>query len=80
MKTLERAIINFAYFTCNFPYDFIELCWKDDNIINHLKNKLSGYAKNGCISSKGFIKFFLELDRENQTKLAEWINNNYKGI
>ena len=80
MKTLEKAIINFAYFTYNFPYNFIELCWENDNIINHLKNKLSSYAQNGVISSKDFIRFFLELDRENQIKLAEWININYKGI
>lgn len=76
-----EAITNFAYFTCNFPHDFIEKCWEDNNhIIKHLESKLKGKVKNGMISSRGFISFFLDLDRANQYKLANWINKNYKGI
>ena len=30
MKTKTDAMINFAYFTANFTYNFIEECWKDD--------------------------------------------------
>jgi hypothetical protein len=74
-----QAIINFAYFTANFPHNFIEMCWKDDkHLIEHLNTKFLSRVKDGYISIESFMRFFFDLDRENQSKLANWINENYK--
>jgi hypothetical protein len=75
-----KAIINFAYFTANFPPDFIAECWSGEEIlINHLKSKLR--SSDGQVISMGdFMRFFLDLDRTNQIKLANWIDNNYEGV
>ena len=79
--TNSQSIINFAYFTANFPHNFIEKCWENDSyLINHLHDKLITKAENGMISCGSFIRWFFELDRENQIQLTEWINTNYKGI
>lgn len=82
MKTTAHSIINFAYFTANFSNDFIIICWKDEPyLVDHLTNKFLSFANDsGCITCGGFIRFFFELDRENQIKLANWITDNYKGI
>ena len=74
-----QSIINFAYFTANFSSNFISECWKNDMLlINHLEAKLVSKVKDGYISIESFMKFFFDLDRENQNKLANWINENYK--
>jgi hypothetical protein len=74
----EYSIINFAYFTANFTPNFIAKCWADDeHLINHLETKFMSEAKNGFMSIQGFMNFFFNLDRENQTKLVLWINENY---
>lgn len=78
MKNQINAIINFAYFTANFPRNFIEDCWEDEPyLIDHITSKFRGQSEGQVVYSGGFIKFFLDLDRENQTKLANWINENY---
>jgi hypothetical protein len=72
------AIINFAYFTANFPSDFIERCF-EVNLAKHLREKLTGYSDGGNFVSTGnFIKLFLNLSRGNQIILSKWIHNNYK--
>lgn len=82
MKTKANAIINFAYFTANFTYGFIDQCWKDEpHLIDHLKTKFISKSQDGiAINCGDFIHFFFELDRGNQVKLANWIDENYKGI
>ncbi|MDD4972510.1 MAG: hypothetical protein PHT07_24020 [Paludibacter sp.] len=79
-KEITLAVINFAYFTANFPPNFIEKCWEDqpEYMIKHIKAKLK--SSSGCIYIQDFIKFFFDLDRGNQVKLVEWIDKNYKGI
>ena len=79
MFTLEQSIINFAYFTANFPSNFIKECWIEDGQIkiDHLTKKLVSYKETGFISVGSFIKFFFDLDRTNQEKLVLWINEHY---
>jgi len=73
-----NATLNFAYFTANFPYNFIQDCWKDNKILmDHLTEKLNSYSKDDCISVGSFMHFFFELDRGNQFQLIRWIKNNY---
>lgn len=76
------SIVNFAYFTANFRSDFILQCWKDrPHLISHLEVKFLQFAEeSGVITAGGFMRFFFELDRDNQIKLATWINENYKGV
>lgn len=82
MKTTAHSIINFAYFTANFTKDFIAQCWKDEPyLVDHLTAKFLSFSnEQNCFDCGSFIRFFFELDRDNQLKLANWINNNYKGI
>lgn len=73
-----KAMINFAYFTANFPHNFIEMCWADDShLIDHLNTKFMAKVKGSFVSVGDFMSFFFDLDRENQRKLAEWIELNY---
>lgn len=78
--TNTESIINFVYFTTNFPPDFIGKVWGESYLTQHLSEKFLTHAENGMISAGGFIRWFQELDRGNQTKLTEWINENYRGI
>jgi len=82
MKTKTDAMINFAYFTANFTHNFIAECWKDEpHLADHLSVKFTSKANDeNCVDCGSFIRFFFELDRGNQVKLANWINDNYKGI
>ena len=78
MKTKTDAMINFAYFTANFTYNFINECWKDDPIMEHIMEKFVSTAGDGvCVSCGDFLRFFFGLDKENQTKLVNWIDANY---
>jgi hypothetical protein len=79
MEKLEYSIINFAYFTANFPSNFIKECWKEDGQIkiDHLTKKLVSYKETGFISIGSFMNFFFDLDRTNQEKLVLWIDKNY---
>jgi hypothetical protein len=72
-------VINFMYFLANFPHDFIGKCWSDNKILaDHLKEKLLGYSDNRCyVTCEDMCKFFFELDKGNQNKLIQWVNENY---
>lgn len=70
--TTINATLNFVYFTMNFKYDFIEEVW-DGSIARHLRDKFDKlYQKRS-----NFMDWFCELDRDNQRKLLEWVENNY---
>jgi hypothetical protein len=79
MKNLHKSIVNFCYFTANFPSNFIEKCWgKDHWLFDHLMSKLSSKCdKSGCVTKGAFMNFFMDLDTENQEKLLTWIDDNY---
>jgi len=80
MRTKEKSIVNFAYFTANFPPKFIESCWIGNQLlIDHLNGKLRS-SDGQYISVADFMKFFFELSRDHQIKLVNWIENNYNGV
>jgi hypothetical protein len=66
------------YFGYNYPHDFVTKIWGDNNIGQHLQNKFLGYYKD-VGAGAAFFKFFVNLDRENQQKLEEFISTNYRG-
>lgn len=67
MKNNQKAILNFVYFSTNFPYNWESQCFKDDQ---HIINK---YRESEMVPAR----FILELDRANQLKMIDWISNNY---
>lgn len=72
-----NACINLMYFFTNFPSNFIQKCWEDEPIIiDHLKTKFNSFCEQYG-SNVGIHKLFYELDRDNQLKLIDWINENY---
>jgi len=75
----ESPIHKYVYFAFNYPNDFIEQTWADDeNLMTHLKSKFQGYYnKYGSASVMNY--FYTELDVQNQRKLDDWIINNYNG-
>ena len=74
------AVINFAYFTANFPSDFIEKCWGDGWMKDHLREKFENTSENNFYSMGDFMRFFMDLDDENRKILIKWINKNYKAF
>lgn len=78
MEDTVKAVINFVYFCFNFPYDFIEKAFADEpeHFIAHIKTKLRS-RNNNYIDGHDMLKFFTDLDSENQLKLAKWIEKNY---
>ena len=77
MKNSHKSIINFAYFTANFPHNFIEKCWEDKHMAAHIRAKLNNKAVNNFVDMGAFMKFFMDLDSENMQILLGWIEENY---
>jgi len=76
--------INWMYFLYNFPHDFIKKCWESNpRLIEHMEAKLSAArhieGKN-YVSSGAMCRFFMDLDRDNQLILLNWVNINYKAF
>ena len=67
---MNKSIKNYVYFCFNYPNNFILDCFGTGSIGQHLKSKF-----NGDVNS-----FFINLDSENQEKLLNWIEQNYKGV
>tara|TARA_R110000796_G_scaffold896_4_gene3377 strand:+ start:225 stop:623 length:399 start_codon:yes stop_codon:yes gene_type:complete len=58
---------NFMLFGANYPYLFIEHCWKDKGaIMTHLRSKFHG--------SKSFTDFWFMLDSSNRDILGDYIS------
>jgi len=75
------GIINhFVYFTQSYPSNFMDAFGdKDNGIRKHIENKFDkAYKEHGTYGA--MIKFWTDLDAENQKKFASWIKENYKGI
>ena len=75
---------NFAYFSCNFPIDFIESVWSNERLMaNHLREKLTYYQRlsgENYITVGCFMTWFMNLDSGNQNLLLDWIYENYRGV
>ena len=70
----------FTMFTFNFPSGFIGMVWSDEpRMAEHLNNKFINISDNSFVSSGDFMRWFVELDGGNQSKLITWIDENYKG-
>ena len=68
----------YVYFAFNFPSDFIEKVWANNNLMEHIKSKFDGYY-NKYGADAVMNRFYVELDRENQQILEDWILKNYSG-
>ena len=80
MNTAEKSVINFAYFTANFPgLDFINEIWPG-GLGLHLHSKLDDLIareNKGYVTIQCFMEFFLALSFANQELLCQWIEKNY---
>lgn len=78
LDAYQRSIRHFAYFCMNYPQNFLEAFQSNPYLQKHLEDKFrkmyEDYGSNGVM-----IRFFLELDLENQSYLLEWIKMNYTG-
>lgn len=72
-------IDHFVYFTQNYPNNFMDAFDSEGkNIKEHIQSKFdSYYEKYGSYAV--MIKFWIELDYENQKLFADWIKENYTG-
>lgn len=71
-----KSVNHFVYFCLNYPSNFLDSF--NGHIKKHLEEKFqSAYDK--YTSYGAMIKFWTELDRENQMKLSKWVKENYKG-
>lgn len=78
MKDTHKAVLNFTYFTANFPPTFIDECWKGESwLIEHIKTKFKPAQGSGFMSKGDFMNWFMELDEKNKIKLLNWIDENY---
>lgn len=80
VTTKTNAVINFNYFCFNYNSDFIRKVWvNDESMQKHLTDKFAeAYDSSG---PRGvMIKFFTELDQDNQRILVNWVNENYVGF
>lgn len=77
-----KLIENFVFFTANFPPDFMEKVFPNNQ---HILDKWHGWClgameKHGVVSVRDFIMFCFELDSGNREKLFRWITENYNGV
>ncbi len=75
-KVNSRIIINhFVYFCLNYPKNFMDAFVSHKE---HLQSKFdNAYEKHGSYGA--MVKFWTELDSENQKLLSDWAKENYKG-
>ena len=65
--TKGKQLHEFVLFTANYPYLFIEHCWKGKgSLMTHIRDKFN--------SSKSFIDFWFRLDSANRDILADYIS------
>jgi hypothetical protein len=77
MEKELKAINKWFYFTMNYPDDFIEKVWADEEwLVEHLKGKFrhyyEDYGSHGVLSA-----FYAALDNGNRIKLLTWVMENY---
>lgn len=71
------AINKWVFFCMNYPYNFIEEVWKDEQwLVNHLKAKFNSIYED--YGSRAVMNtFYCELDGGNKQKLMTWVMDNY---
>lgn len=90
MKEALEAINRFCYESLNFEvvrykfqfveaYEYVpkfltEITWSANT--DHFVNKWIKYRNDSGSNEEVFIRFYVNLDRENQDKMAEWIFKN----
>ena len=77
MTTSMIAINKWMFFTYNYPYNFINQVWADEEwLIDHLKGKFDYYYDK--YGAYGVIPvFYAELDGNNKKKLMRWVMENF---
>ena len=76
---MKNQVINFMYFGHNYPYDFIKKVWSEDlNLAQHLLNKFNSMYEN--YGTMTIFRWFMDLDKENQEILINWVENNYSAF
>jgi hypothetical protein len=75
----NQSTINFMYFANNFPFNWIQKVWSDDQgMANHLNDKWNDLnLSNELGGTNNLLKLFMQLDNNNQNHLLDWIENNY---
>lgn len=72
-------IHKFVYFSQNYPNNWINTIWKDNRILaDHLESKFNSLNKRYGTHA-AVLRFYLELDNENEQIFDNWIINNYNG-
>lgn len=67
---------DFVHFCFNYPHDFLDVAFKDERMLQHLKDKFSSiYNRHG--SRATIPTFFSELDSENQEILSNYVTSLY---
>ena len=62
-----EQIHDFMLFTANYPYLFIEHCWRGKgSLMTHIRDKFD--------SSKSFVDFWFKLDSYNRDILANYVS------
>jgi len=75
MSNLAHRVIVFSF---NYPHNFVALVWGTGTTADHLQSKfMNCYDAHGARAV--FNSFYMQLDRENQKTLLNWIDANYKG-
>lgn len=75
--TAMAAINKWVYFCMNYPHDFIEKVWADEQwLVRHLSAKFDHYY-NTYGSRAVMNTFYCELDGGNKQKLLSWVLDNY---
>lgn len=70
---MSTNISKFVFFGYNYPHDFIQQIWRDEQVIaNHLQNKFDMFYKK--VGPNAVMnRFYVELDNENREKLERYI-------
>lgn len=82
LYTMEA--IKFMYFANNFNDDQLEEVFKATSAPEHLKSKFNNYCREIPTRYRNgtdvFLNWFMQLSRDNQQAVVEYINTNYTGV
>jgi hypothetical protein len=74
VSTFQKSLLSFIH---NYPHDFIERIWCDDNHLkNHFREKFNALCRQHT-SDKAMLVLMSELSDDNLQLLLDWVNYNY---